>query len=309
MGVFGKKQPVEPVRRRPGNQAGRTSPYAYYSQQKTGGANEPIRARREALPRSKKEILRFIGQRFGLVLAVIASLALLLSSIQVSMQPRLVIINDTDVYRLHPNSSYEADVSRTLRSSWMNTNKITINTASVEQRLKIDYPEVADVSVTLPIIGQRPIVYVQLTRPSLLMVATDGAVSVLDENGRVLAPAAQVTNLDSFNLPTVTDQSGLSLENGKLALSKGSVDFITGVLAQLKAANVGYSRLVLPPSSQELDVYIQGKPYYAKFNMHNPSTAREQAGEYLATAHYLQQKGITPSSYIDARLSGRVYYK
>lgn len=309
MALLRKKKTDEVGRRRPGPQTGRASPYAYYSQQQTAAGNQPARARREALPRSKKEILQYVGQRFGLILAVIASLALLISSIQVSMQPRLIIVNDTAVYRLHPDTTYEANVTQTLRSSWTNTNKITINTATVTRMLKADYPEVADASVALPIIGQRPVVYVQLTKPSILIVATDGSVSVVDETGRVLAPAAQVTNLDSFNLPTLSDQSGLTIKPGKLALSKGSVAFITDVLVQLKAAGINYSRLVLPPSSQELDIYIQGQPYYVKLNMHDPSTAREQAGEFLATSHYLQGKSIVPGSYIDVRLSGRVYYK
>ncbi len=309
MAFLRKQKPVEQTRRRPTVQSGRTSPYTYYSQAKASEATDPVRARHQALPRPKKEILSYVVQRFGLILAIIAALALLISSVQVSMQPRLVIVNNTAVYRLHPDASYEADVARTLRSSWLNTNKITINTDSVVRRLKTDYPEVADASVALPIIGQRPIVYLQLTRPSLIMVATDGSASVLDENGRVLAPAAQVANLDRFSLPTVTDQSGLSLSPGRLALAKGTVEFISEIVGQLQAAKINYSRLVLPSSSQELDVYVQDKPYMVKFNTHDPRTAREQAGEYLATAHYLQEKGITPASYIDARLSGRVYYK
>jgi hypothetical protein len=310
MGLFGKKKLPETARRRPdAGSGGRASPYAYYSKQQTMAANQPERARRQPLPRSKKEVLQFVGQRFGLILVIVASLALLLSSVQVSMRPRLVIVNDTAVYRLHPDSTYEANISDSLRSSWTNSNKITINAASIARTLQTDYPEVADASVTLPVIGQCPIVYIQLTKPSLLMVATDGSASVLDETGRVLAPASQVTDLDSFNLPTVTDESGLTVKPGKLALSEGSVQFITDVLYQLKTAGVGYSRLVLPPSSQELDVYIQGQPYFVKLNLHDPTTAREQTGQYLATAKYLREKGITPANYVDARLSGRVYYK
>lgn len=309
MSLLRRKKVEEPTRRRPGVQAGnRPSPYAYYSQQSSSG-HQPDRARRQELPRSKKEILQYVGQRFGLILVIIASLALLISSVQVSMQPRLVIVNDTAVYRLHPDATYEANITQSLRSSWANSNKITVNTASVAQKLQADYPEVADASVALPVIGQRPTVYVQLTKPSLLLVATDGSASVVDETGRILAPAAQVTNLDSFDLPTITDQSGLIIKTGKLALSKGSVDFIVSVLLQLKTAGVSYSRLILPPSSQELDIYMQGQPYFVKFNMHDPSTAREQAGEFLATQKYLQGKGVTPASYVDARLSGRVYYK
>jgi hypothetical protein len=288
----------------------RASSYAYYGRSAaTDTASDSNRARRQPIPRSKSEILRYAGERFGLIIAIIAGVALLITSVQVSPQPRLVVLNDSAVYRLHPDSTYVAALARSMRSSWTNSNKITINSADIATKLRTAYPEVADASITLPILGQRPVAYVQLTRPSLLLISADGAASVLDEKGRVLAPASQVSNLDSLKLPTVVDQSGLEVQTGQLVLSSSSVSFIESVLFQLSAANVGYSRLVLPPSSQELDVSLSGKPYLVKLNLHAGDTAREQVGGFLATMKHLEAEGTQPSAYIDARLAGRVYYK
>jgi hypothetical protein len=310
MGLFARKSKVEETRRRPAEGGGRAKQYSYYARQQAAAATtDANRARRQPLPRSKREILRFVGERFGVVLALLAGLALLVTSVQVSMNPRLVIVNDTAVYRLHPDDTYKANISRTLRSSWTNTNKITIDTTKVATELKRTYPEVADASVALPVLGQRPMVYIQLTKPSLVLVSADGTASVLDEKGRVLAPASQVTNLDSFGLPTITDESGLISKPGELVLSSGAVNFIQTVLFELHSAGVNYSKLVLPPSSQELDVYITGQTYYAKFNLHSDTTAREQAGAYVATVTYLQKQGKVPTAYVDVRLSGRTYYK
>jgi hypothetical protein len=305
-----KVEPEQRRRRVVSTQGSRPQSYSYFARStENDQVNESSRARRQPIPRSKSEIIRYAGERFGLIIAVVAGLALLITSIQVAPQPRLVVVNDSAVYRLHPDSTYMNYVTQSLRSSWTNSNKLTINTTDVAKRLQEAYPEVADASIALPVLGQRPIAYIQLTRPSLLLISSDGTASVLDETGRVLAPAAQVHDLDSLNLPTVTDQSGLEVKSGQLVLSGSSVHFIEAVLYQLKTANISYSRLVLPPASQEVDIYLTGQPYLVKLNFHSEDTAREQVGAFLATQSYLHRKKITPAHYIDARLPGRVYYK
>ena len=96
---------------------------------------------------------------------------------------------------------------------------------------------------------------------------------------------------------------------GQLALSSQTVSFIQSVVYELQHQKVTYSRLVLPAGSQELDVYIEGQPYYVKFNIHDVTTAREQVGSYLAAMHYLKEQGAAPSSYVDVRVAGRAYYR
>jgi hypothetical protein len=160
----------------------------------------------------------------------------------------------------------------------------------------------------LPVLGQKPVIYLQLTRPALVLVSANGGAYVLDETGRVLAPASQVDNLDALKLPTVSDDSGLKVSVGRLALPNTTVSFITDVIYQLQRAGVPFSKLTLPQAIQELDVSLTGKNYIVKFNTHT-NTVRGQAGSYLAVQASLDKQGKTPTEYIDARLPGRVYYK
>jgi hypothetical protein len=146
-----------------------------------------------------------------------------------------------------------------------------------------------------------------MTEPRLVLSPTSGAAYVLDDNGRAIVAASQVDNLDGLKLPTVTDQSGLKMHQGSVVLSASAVSFIHTVVYELQAAHVQYSQLILPPASQELDVYLSGQPYYVKFNLHQ-TNAREQVGVFLAVQADLKGKGVTPAHYIDVRVSGRAYY-
>lgn len=225
------------------------------------------------------------------------------------MNPRVEVLNEADSYLLHPLGVYQQSAEHLLRGSWVNSNKITINSDRIAHELRAQYPELAAVSVTLPLLGQRPLIYLQLTEPRLVMTTPGGQTYVLDENGRVLSPASQVTDLGRFHLAAVTDQSGLQVKPGELVISRSSVRFITDVLTQLKATNVAVSQLVLVQGSEEFDVHLLDTPYFVKFNLHEADTARQQAGTFLAARSHLQKQGITPAAYIDVRIPGRAYYK
>lgn len=84
--------------------------------------------------------------------------------------------------------------------------------------------------------------------------------------------------------------------------------FIQTVLYQLQQKHIVVTMLVLPAASREFDLYIDGARYYGKFNLAS-DTARQQAGTFLATKHYLEGKGLAPQEYIDVRVDGRAYYK
>jgi hypothetical protein len=131
---------------------------------------------------------------------------------------------------------------------------------------------------------------------------------VLDNNGKALIAASAIGGLDKLKLPTITDQSGLRINTGDIALSSSSITFIRTVVAELQARSVQIDSLTLPASAYELDVRPTGAGYYVKFNMHEP-TSRQQSGTFLAVRQRLAAQSITPSQYIDVRLDGRAYYK
>jgi hypothetical protein len=106
----------------------------------------------------------------------------------------------------------------------------------------------------------------------------------------------------------VTDKSGFRVEPEKQALSSADVGFIRTVKAQLAARHVGISSMDLPAGTSELDVHINGDPYFVKFNLES-GTARQQSGTFLATRAELKRRHSVPAQYIDVRVDGRAYYK
>jgi hypothetical protein len=77
----------------------------------------------------------------------------------------------------------------------------------------------------------------------------------------------------------------------------------------LQQQHLAVATFVLPAGSSELDVYLDGKPYYMKCNLALSDTAREQVGTFLAVQHDLEEQGRRPGQYIDVRIAGRAYYK
>jgi hypothetical protein len=150
-------------------------------------------------------------------------------------------------------------------------------------------------------VNSRPIIYIQPADPSLIIQTTYGNYTV-NKSGLVLSA---LTTLPP-GVQVVVDQSSLVARPGKLALPSSTVAFVQTVAYQFKAAGLNISAVVLPASNPyELDIRLEGKPYIIRFNLE--ADALTQSGAAIAT---LQQLGSTvPSTYIDVRVPGRVYYK
>jgi hypothetical protein len=187
-----------------------------------------------------------------------------------------------------------------------NHNKLTVNTGKIAADLERQFPELKAVSVSLPLIGSRPTVYLQPATPKLLLTNQSGSF-ILDTEGRALIAGNQVPHLSTLHIPVVTDQSLVPIELGKVALPSSSVAFITEVVGQLQIKGIGITQLVLPQDTAELQVHMNGVEYYVRYNLH--ANARVEAGTYLAVKQYLDSNHKTPGSYIDVRVDGKAYYK
>lgn len=252
---------------------------------------------------------RFWGQRVGFVVGTLALLVCLVELLVLSANVKIMSADpDSQSYLLHNTASYAQAANQLFADSFTNRNKVTVNTDEIVEKLRAEFPELSDVSITLPLIGHRPIVYVQANRPALILVE-DGQRLLLSRDGRVEARADRVSRSATQGLPVVSDQSGLSPQaDGTTALSAAEVSFIQTVLFELQHSDVKPSTLSLPAAAQELDVSIASQPFILKFNMQS-GTARQQAGTFLATWQYLKQQHIVPNKYIDVRVDGQAYYK
>lgn len=227
--------------------------------------------------------------------------------LQLSSKAKVVPVGTNEGQKLFLRDKQVYDeAARKAFTPWANSNKLTVNAQKVAGDLKRQFPELQEVSVSLPVIGNRPVVYIQPAVPQLILVAQNG-VFILDGNGRALISGNQVPQLSRLQIPSVTDQSGLGIQTGEIALPRAIVRFISEVVGQLKAKNLTVTSLTLPPGTNELYVKLDGVGYFVKFNLHGQ--ARAEAGAFLATKQYLEQQRKVPREYIDVRVENKIFYK
>jgi hypothetical protein len=269
--------------------------------------NTGRKVEREA-PQAAHDRLQFWLQRFGLIILLIAGLASVVNVVSLSNQAKVLplVAADSGAF-LRDTKVYETAATKLLAESVWNKNKITVDTGHISRELLQQYPELASVSVTIPLLAHRPLVYIQPGEPALILLGANGAF-VIDNTGKALLKGDDVKAIGQPDLPLVNDQSRLRLELNKQALPASTVSFIREVKLQLAAKQFTAAEMNLPAAASQLDVKIAGQPYYIKFNLQT-DTARQQAGTFLATITQLQKQNVTPSQYVDVRVPGRAYYQ
>ena len=308
-----KKKLAAQARRRP-TASSSSGAFSYYASKRSNLPSNTAPESRNANKQAKNKRFDFrqintsaLGQQFTTILLVVVLVACVVSVLQVDNNPRVVILGSASQYALHDTSDYQKSVTKSLRSSLLNSNKITVNTRSVVNDLRRQFPEIYDASLVLPLVGHRPTVYIELTRPALVLRTSNSAV-VVDSSGRALTAAGGSANFDSLQLPIVHDESNIQLKVGGVVLSSANVHFVEDVVRQFAFQHLAVDKMVLPAGKEELDVYPRGVKYYARFNLHE-TDSRQQAGTFFAVRQQLQKQGSTPKQYIDVRLAGRAYYQ
>jgi hypothetical protein len=320
--MFGRKAKdvPEPAPQRRQVQRGNMSPaFSYY----TSRASEPVERtkakdpkrtpdKREQKPQvqpqkpeaeKEKSASRSVLASISFWLLLIVIVVCVGKMLILSTDPKIVIVGKTVTSSsyLQSNATYEAAAEKILNGSVANRTKLTVDAEGLSQRLKEEFPELEDVSISIPLVNSRPVVYIQPADPSLVAQTTQGNYA-LSKSGYVLTALQSLPS----GVPVVVDQSGLVPRLGKPLMPSSTVSFVQTVLYQLNAAHLPVTAFVLPGSSPyELDVRLEGKPYMIKFNLE--ADALTQSGAAIATIQQLG--GTVPANYIDVRVPGRVYYK
>jgi hypothetical protein len=310
MPLFRKKAPATRRRVQPSSQPERS--FSYSSSASSRLEADMNTGRQADRPRpnkktSKSQSIRHFGlQRFGLIILCTALLVSIISVLSLSANARLLPLTSGDqAHFLRDQSIYQAAADKFLAGSIWNRNKITIDTGKFDSQMTQKFPELSSVSVALPLLAHRPVVYLQPAQPALVLSGDTGSF-VIDSRGKALLAADGSSS--EAKLPQVVDQSGLQVQLNHQVLSADNVSFIQTVVAQLAAKQLTVSSMVLPAATSELDVHIAGQPYFVKFNLHDNSP-RQQAGTFLAAIAQLQKKNTPPSQYVDVRVPGRAYYQ
>lgn len=282
--------------------------FSYHASRSVADRNLGRSVPPEMAERQSKRLIS-LGRRVVWLAVALACVTFAASQISLTATPKVIVVPDgNSTVFLRSTATYVQAASKLFDQKFSERNKLTVNSNGIAQSLKEDFPELANVSITVPMIGNQPAVYIQPAQPSFVLAAGSGEF-VLDMSGRAFASIEGPTTFGNLKLVTITDETGTKPHLGQAALPSSDVTFIQTVLAELAAQHFGVRQVVLPPAASEVDVYIAGKPYYVKFNMQDQAGVMQQAGAFIAVAQQLASQGTTPKTYIDVRLDGRAYYK
>ncbi|HVC36584.1 MAG TPA: hypothetical protein VNE40_04070 [Candidatus Dormibacteraeota bacterium] len=267
--------------------------------------------RGESRSQRRPELSKFVGywlQRIGFLIGTLILIVGLVNVLVISSPPRIDLENSpSSQFFMRNILVYQKSASDAMARSFWNNNKITLNTAGIAQELKSKFPEIADATISLPIFGHKPIIYIEPNQLAFILSASNGNF-VIGQNGAALFARQSLPTKNKLNLLTLTDQSNLRIQVGQSAFPSSQVNFIQEVIAELRSRGVQISNLTLPAAASELDAHLQGLPYIVKFNLQN-NDPRQQAGTFLAVKAHLDSAHISPTQYIDVRVDGRAYYK
>lgn len=272
--------------------------YSYYQSRNSGAQSE--RGRADSTVDATNKARRAFSLH-SLLLGGYVVVALVCAGKILLLTPNSkIVVSDAKQDLQLPVAVYAGRADTLLKSSVLNTNKITLNANGIARDMKQSYPELSSVVVAVPMIGNRPIVYVTPSRAAFMLEAPRGMYTIAD-NGYVLARLAAPEK----GLVVLAETSARQPEPGKQFLPASTVTFASVVAYQLEKAGYSISRMELPGNAPyELQMQLTGKSYKLRFNVQ--ADALLQSGAAVAT---LQQKTVQPSEYLDARVPGKVYYK
>jgi len=306
--MFKKKTPEAPrARTRAVQQTSQNTVFSYHANR--AGANDPRGRQMPDEEKTKRLPKKPAWLRARNMLNALVVLIIFLLLVGLSSTPKIVVLGDeTSQAFLRDTAVYQQAAHRSFGSSVLNGNKLTVNTTIVTADLKKQFPELHTVSVSLPVFGRQPTVYVQPATPHIILLS-HGERYMLDSNGRALSVVRPGATLPTGKkaLPLVEDKSDLAVSVGTIALPSDSIAFIDEVAGQLRAKGMTVETWTLPIAASELDVKPSGVGYTVKFNLRGK--AREQAGSFIAVKQRLDAQKTSPAEYIDVRVVGRAFYK
>jgi hypothetical protein len=207
---------------------------------------------------------------------------------------------------LYPKKHYEDKVGRALNSSLFNHSKLTIDVRAFKDKIRTALPEVADVTVSIPLVGRKPVVGLSLVPSQFLFSLPTSKSYIVGSNGVVLAEAHEIDTGKKQQLMLLQEDVPLEIKIGDRVMTPGDISFIMTVTSELAKAKLTVSHLELPVGAGELHVHLKEVPYLIKFAFNGD--ARQQAGAYLAVKKELGS-GQQPLSYVDVRIGERVFVK
>lgn len=299
-----KKHPPELSHRQVQKQAN-TKVFSYYSNRPTDSVQRSGTRHEDSAVDMRRVSPMLKLKNAPMILAFVTILACIGYNFFLSTDPRILVQGEAaQKTLLQDTDKYEAAIHEELMTTPLNRTKVTFNVAKTSDNLSNQFPELSSVNVTLPLMGIKPVVHLQPATPVLILVTASGLSYIVDVDGKVIS-----TNIAKVpqDIPIVNDRSGLEVELGKHVLARADVRFIEDFKYQLDAKGLAIESLLLPAGTHELQVRLKDTSYYIRTSLREDAV--HQAGTLIATLKYLEGKGATPKTYVDIRISERIFYK
>lgn len=314
MRKFGHKKPsamsdADTNRRRPRVQSAPSKPvYSYYANREqtapVGERASTERGRSAEQGSTTRSIVRRIRmpnahtRGFGILYAVVVALCVVKV---VLLVPDAKVVPPDDLPGNFSTVVYAEKANELLRRSVLNRTKLTLDGNGIAAALQRQFPELRQVVITAPILGNKPVVHLSLAEP-VLAIDTRQGLYTIDDKGYVLSRLTEPPS----ELTVLEDPSVRAITPGVQFLASSTVLFAQTVAYELNAAGLSVATLRLPPSAPyELEARLTGKTYNLRFNLQ--SDPMQQSGGVIGALKQLA--GAEPAEYIDARVPGRVFYK
>lgn len=307
MVMFRRKQKT--TARSPAKSSGGSPVFSYYNNRPADTSSTKQRKRDFSLisKRNRDDVIHHL-HRLPMYIASFLIFGSILYATTLDNQPKVLLGSQSDTSLLRSPISYQSAIADILDNSIFSQNKLTINTESIAKQVQAAFPEIQTATVSIPLVGRRPVVGLDPATPAVIFSNKTGSY-VMAADGRIMMRTTELTDINkkALKLPTIQDESDIAVEQGNQALPKEDVTFITTVLFQLRAKNITAESIKLPAIPNELHIKTIGSAYYIKFSI--VGDARVQVGAYLAVQNKLKSQNTSPSEYIDVRIEDRVYYK
>lgn len=240
----------------------------------------------------RRSLLRLLG----VVLLVIAGLSFLVANFIIS--PGIVAGQPGNQLNA---KAYQDSMLKYFDDHPMQRFGFLLEASTLQSKLKSDHPEISSTTVERDWYGGNVRVSLFFRQP-LLVWRTGAKQFYVDTQGIAFS-------YNHFAEPTVavTDQTGLPPDQSGAVASTRFIRFLGRMVGAVNDYKMGkVVSVVIPPSTREIDLKLEGRDYPIKTN--SDRDPLQQAEDVANTLAYLDKHSIKPQ-YVDARVAHKAFYK
>lgn len=306
MGIFSKKQPTTPPRRRLADTEVERSDRATFVRNRTltGSSSSQVRGVSDHIaqlqsPRTQAHHLARHRQRIGLLFIVVLAICGLLGMLILEFTAQVTV--RTSEVSMKLDDTYTHEIQSYLDRQPIERLRFLLNTKQLLAYLQSVAPEVSDLQIDGSA-GYGTTGFVLTLRQPTLAWTIGSHRQYVDANG-----VAFDRNYFAEPSVQVVDQSGIQVADGQTIASNRFLGFMGRVVGVEAKAGRKVTQVILPRDvTREVDIQIDGVGYPVRLSVDRP--VGEQLEDADRAITWLAAHNQTPK-YLDVRVSRRAYYQ